>query len=75
MADVIAFNESKPDANCSSSARNTWSRPRPSPASDDKAYRAALANNRRYSRAEGIDKILQEQSWTRWSLRPAAWPG
>jgi amidase len=45
------------------------------PGLDAKAYREALANNRRYSREEGIDKILKEQSSTRWWRRPAAWPG
>jgi amidase len=61
MADVIAFNESQAGRELQFFGQEHLVAAQAKPGLGDKAYRAALADNRRYSRAEGIDKILQEQ--------------
>jgi amidase len=61
MADVIAFNEKNAGRELQHFGQEHLVAAGKKPGLDDKAYRDALANNHRYSREEGIDKILQDE--------------
>jgi amidase len=61
MADVIAFNEKNAGRELQFFGQEHLVAAQKKPGLDDKAYREALANNHRYSREEGIDKILKDE--------------
>jgi amidase len=61
MADVIAFNEKHADRELRHFGQEHLVAAQAKPGLGDKAYREALANNQRYAREEGIDKILREE--------------
>ncbi len=61
MADVIAFNEKHAAREMPYFGQEHLIASQAKPGLDAKAYRDALANNRRYAREEGIDKILREE--------------
>jgi amidase len=61
MADVIAFNEKNAARELQHFGQEHLIAAQAKPGLQDKAYRDALANNRRYAREEGIDKILREE--------------
>jgi amidase len=61
MADLIAFNDRHAAQELRHFGQEHLIAAQAKPGLDDKAYRDALANNRRYSRAEGIDKVLREE--------------
>jgi amidase len=61
MADVIAFNDKHAAREMPYFGQEHLIASQGKDGLDAKAYREALANNRRYSREEGIDKILREE--------------
>jgi amidase len=61
MADVIAFNEKNAGRELQYFGQEHLVAAQKKPGLDDKTYRDALANNHRYAREEGIDKILKEE--------------
>jgi amidase len=61
MADIIAFNEKNAGRELQHFGQEHLIAAQKKPGLDDKAYRDALANNLRYSREEGIDKILKDE--------------
>ncbi|KQQ96856.1 amidase [Massilia sp. Leaf139] len=61
MADVIAFNEKNAAREMPHFGQEHLIASQQKDGLDSKAYREALANNRRYSREEGIDKIMREE--------------
>jgi len=61
MADIIAFNDKNPGRELQHFGQEHLVAAQNKPGLDDKAYREALANNHRYAREEGIDKILKEE--------------
>jgi amidase len=61
MADIIAFNQKNAGRELQHFGQEHLVAAQKKPGLDDKAYREALANNRRYSREEGIDKILKDE--------------
>jgi amidase len=61
MADVIAFNDKHAGSELQHFGQEHLIAAQAKPGLDDKAYRDALANNHRYARAEGIDKIMREE--------------
>ncbi|MFC4932652.1 amidase [Massilia sp. GCM10023247] len=60
MADVIAFNEQHAAREMPFFGQEHLIAAEKKPGLDSKAYREALANNLRYSREEGIDKVMGE---------------
>jgi amidase len=60
MADLIAFNKKNSQLELPYFGQEYLERSEAKEGLDSKAYLDALANNRRYSREEGIDKVLQE---------------
>jgi amidase len=60
MADVIAFNEKHASAEMPHFAQEHLISSNGKAGLDSKEYQEALANNLRYSRDEGIDKVLRE---------------
>jgi amidase len=60
MADVIAFNIKHADREMPFFGQEHLIAAEKKPGLDAKAYREALANNLRYSREEGIDKVMRE---------------
>jgi amidase len=62
MADLVAFNEKHRDAEMPYFAQEHLVRSQAKGSLDDKEYKDALANNRRYSRDEGIDQIMKEHA-------------
>ncbi len=60
MADVIAFNLKHRDPELAHFGQEYLERSQAKGGLDSKAYLDALANNQRYSRAEGIDQVLRE---------------
>jgi amidase len=61
MADLIAFNEKNGSRELQHFGQEHLVAAQKKPGLDDKTYRDALANNHRYSREEGIDKILKDE--------------
>jgi amidase len=61
MADVIAFNEKHADRELQHFGQEHLVAAQAKPGLGDKTYREALANNHRYAREEGIDRILREE--------------
>jgi amidase len=61
MADLIAFNDKHPAQELRHFGQEHLIAAQARPGLDAQAYRDALANNHRYSREEGIDKILREE--------------
>jgi amidase len=61
MADVIAFNDKHAARELQHFGQEHLIAAAAKPGLDDKAYREALANNRKYAGAEGIDKIMREE--------------
>ena len=61
MADVIAFNEKNAGRELQHFGQEHLVAALAKPGLDDKAYREALANNHRYAREEGIDKVLKDE--------------
>lgn len=61
MADIIAFNEKNAGRELQHFGQEHLIAAQKKPGLDDKTYRDALANNLRYAREEGIDRILKEQ--------------
>jgi len=61
MADIIAFNEKNAGRELQHFGQEHLVAAQKKPGLDDKAYRDALANNHRYAREEGIDKILKDE--------------
>jgi amidase len=61
MLDVIAFNEKNPGRELQHFGQEHLVAAQKKPGLEDKTYRDALANNHRYSREEGIDKILKDE--------------
>lgn len=61
MADVITFNDKHADRELQHFGQEHLVAAQAKPGLQDKAYREALANNRRYAREEGIDKIMREE--------------
>jgi amidase len=61
MLDVIAFNEKNAGRELQHFGQEHLVAAHKKPGLDDKTYRDALANNHRYSREEGIDKILKDE--------------
>jgi amidase len=61
MADVIAFIDKHAARDMLHFGQEHLVAAQAKPGLEDKAYRDALANNRRYSRAGGIDRILRER--------------
>jgi amidase len=61
MADIIAFNEKNAGRELRHFGQEHLVAAQKKPGLDDKTYRDALANNLRYAREEGIDKILKEE--------------
>jgi len=62
MADVIAFNDKHADRELRHFGQEHLVAAQAKPGLEDKAYREALANNRRYAREEGIDQILRAEN-------------
>jgi amidase len=62
MADVIAFNDKHAARELRHFGQEHLVAAAARPGPDAKAYLDALANNRRYSREEGIDKILRDEN-------------
>jgi amidase len=62
MADLVAFNEKHSDAEMPYFAQEHLVRSQAKGSLDDKQYKDALANNRRYARDEGIDQIMKEHA-------------
>ncbi len=60
LADVIAFNEAHRDRELRWFGQEHFLRAQAKGGLDSKEYLEALANNRRYSRAEGLDQVLAE---------------
>lgn len=60
MADVIAFNDRHAARELRHFGQEHLIAAQARPGLEDQAYREALANNHRYSRAEGIDQVLRE---------------
>ena len=60
MADVIAFNEKHAEREMPYFGQEHLIAAEKKPGLDAKVYREALANNLRYSREEGIDKVMRE---------------
>jgi amidase len=60
MADVIAFNEKNKQRELPYFGQEYLVRSQEKGGLDTPAYREALANNHRYSRAEGIDQVMKE---------------
>ncbi|QNB00482.1 amidase [Massilia sp. Se16.2.3] len=60
MADVIAFNEKNASREMPYFGQEHLVAAQGKPGLDAKSYREALANNRRYAREEGIDKVMRE---------------
>ena len=60
LADVIAFNESHRAEEMAYFGQDLFVRAEAKGSLEDKAYRDALAKNRRLSRAEGIDAVMDE---------------
>jgi amidase len=58
---LIAFNEKNGSRELQHFGQEHLVAAQKKPGLDDKAYRDALANNHRYSREEGIDKILKDE--------------
>jgi amidase len=61
MADLIAFNDRHAAQELRHFGQEHLIAAQARPGLDARAYRDALANNHRYSRAEGIDRILREE--------------
>jgi amidase len=61
MADVIAFNDKNAGHELQHFGQEHLIAAQKKPGLDDKSYREALANNHKFSREEGIDKIMREQ--------------
>jgi amidase len=61
MADLIAFNDKHAGRELQHFGQEHLIAAQAKPGLDDPAYRAALANNHRYARAEGIDRIMREE--------------
>jgi amidase len=61
MADLIAFNDKHAAQELRHFGQEHLIAAQARPDLDAKAYRDALANNHRYSRADGIDRILREE--------------
>ncbi|HZX29204.1 MAG TPA: amidase [Telluria sp.] len=61
MADIVAFNDRQAARELRYFGQEHLVASAAKGSLGDKAYRDALANNRRYSREEGIDKVLREQ--------------
>jgi amidase len=61
MTDIIAFNDKNASRELQHFGQEHLVAAQKKPGLDDKAYREALANNHRYAREEGIDKILKEE--------------
>jgi amidase len=61
MADIIAFNDKHGSRELQHFGQEHLVAAQKKPGLDDKAYRDALANNHRYSREEGIDKVLKDE--------------
>jgi len=61
MADVIAFNDKNAAREMPHFGQEHLIAAQDKEGLEGKAYREALANNRRYSREEGIDKIMREE--------------
>ena len=59
LADVIAFNERTP-RELALFGQELFVQAQAKGGLESPAYKAALANNHRYARAEGIDQVLQE---------------
>jgi amidase len=62
MADVISFNDKHAAQELRHFGQEHLIAAAARPGLDARAYRDALANNRRYSREEGIDRILREET-------------
>jgi amidase len=60
LKDVIAFNERNRDREMPYFDQELFIRAQAKGGLDSKEYLAALANNHKYSRAEGIDKVMKE---------------
>lgn len=60
MADVIAFNQKNQQQELPYFGQEYLERAQAKGDLDTPAYREALANNQRYSRAEGIDQVMRE---------------
>jgi amidase len=60
LADVIAFNEKHRDREMPYFGQELFLQAQEKGGLDSPAYLAALDNNQRYSRAEGIDKVMDE---------------
>jgi amidase len=58
---VIAFNEKHADRELRHFGQEHLAAAQAKPGLGDKTYREALANNHRYAREEGIDRILREE--------------
>jgi amidase len=61
MADVIAFNDKNAARELQHFGQEHLIAAQAKPGLQDKAYREALATNRRYAREEGIDKIMRAE--------------
>jgi amidase len=61
MADLIAFNDSHAARELRHFGQEHLIAAQAKPGLDARAYRDALADNQRYSRAEGIDRIMREE--------------
>lgn len=60
MTDLVAFNAKHSDKEMAFFAQEHLVKSEAKGALADKEYREALANNHRYSRAEGIDQVMKE---------------
>ncbi len=60
MEDLIAFNVKHHDQELAFFGQEFLTRAQAKAGLDSEAYRTALANNQRYSRAEGLDQVLKE---------------
>jgi amidase len=60
LADIIAFNEKNRATVMPYFSQELFVRAQAKGGLDEKAYLEALANNHRYSREEGIDKVMRE---------------
>ncbi|WLI91702.1 amidase [Massilia sp. R2A-15] len=60
MSDLVAFNAKHSDKEMAFFAQEYLEKSQGKGALADKAYLDALANNHRYSRAEGIDQVMKE---------------
>jgi amidase len=61
MADIIAFNDKHADTELKHFGQEYLVDAQGKPGLEGEDYRAALANNRRYAREEGIDRIMKEE--------------